>query len=130
MAAHKGKIEDPVACASHAAHTLNPASLANLNPVKKGECRNPYGRRGKDGKGGFSFKETLKSYLSKLDQETKDNFYIGLFSKAAAGDVPAIKLLAELNDELTTNAQIDVGSGAQVVVMVPPIDKEPAIEEK
>lgn len=107
---------------------FNSKSLENLKHAKKGEpTRNPWGRKGKNGLGGFSIKSGAKAFLSLLDEEQRTNFFIGLYNKCLDGDVPAIKLMAELNSELDSNPKVEVGSGAQVVVMVPPREDDPKL---
>lgn len=78
---------------------INPNSLANLRPNKKGECRNPWGRSGKDGNGGFSLKTNYQTWLSHLSDRERDEIWKGLYAKAIAGDPSAIKLLVSLNNE-------------------------------
>lgn len=101
---------------------LNPAGLANLKPVVKGEVRNPAGRKGKDGKGGFSLKESYRRYLSTLDENAQNAVWTGLYLKATTGDVPAIKLFVEMNGELV-NEQIQVqDNGAKIIIQMPPME--------
>lgn len=101
---------------------LNPAGIANLNPVKKGEVRNPYGRKGANGAGGFSLKESYRRYLSTLDEDAQNAVWTGLYLKACGGDVPAIKLFVELNGEIV-NEQVQVqDNGTRIIIQMPPKD--------
>lgn len=48
-------------------------SKEHLKPIKPGEVRNPYGRKGRDGLGGRtskSLKELLERKLDEIDEET------------------------------------------------------------
>lgn len=101
---------------------LNPAGLANLKPATKGEVRNPAGRKGKDGTGGFSLKESYRRFLSTMDQDAQNAVWSGLYLKACGGDVPAIKLFVELNGEIV-NEQVQVqDNGTRIVIQMPPKD--------
>lgn len=78
------------------------------------------GRHNKQGTGGLSFKTLLRAYMDSLPPKELLHFYDGLYTKALSGDVAAIKLMAELNDEFKTN-NLQIDSAAKVVVMVPQI---------
>ena len=97
---------------------LTEKELANLKPVRKGEIRNPNGRRGKDGLGGFSLKEHLKRMLAKMGPDERDAFISGLLIKAAGGDVAAFKLVMEMNGEGDGITQED--GGLRINVTLPP----------
>jgi hypothetical protein len=97
-------------------------SLAALKPIKKGEVRNPYGRRGKSGCEGFTMKGLLKRTLERLTDQARESLLLGLIAKARVGDVQAIRLITELNDELLGTAAVlkdAVDEGVRISVSVP-----------
>lgn len=101
---------------------LNPTGIANLKPVVKGEVRNKYGRKGKDGNGGFSLKESYRKFLSTLDEDAQNAVWTGLYIKATSGDVSAIKLFVEMNGEIV-NEQVQVqDNGTRIIIQMPPKD--------
>ena len=102
---------------------LNPASLANLKPIAKGECRNPYGRKGKDGTGGITLKGEFRDYIKNATKEQRDAVWVGLWNKAMSGDVAAIKLWVELNGEQVNEQKVEATSGAQIVINIPPAEE-------
>lgn len=105
---------------------LNPAGLANLKPVQKGECRNPWGRKGKQGDGGLSLKESYRKFLNHLSEDEQNAVWMGLYTKAMLGDVQAIKLFVEMNGE-QVNEQVQVqDNGTRIVIQMPPKDDEVA----
>ena len=87
--------------------------------IKPGEVKNPYGRKGKDGTGGVSLKKEFKAYLNRLSVAERDAVWTGLYTKAMLGDVPALKMLVELNGEQVNEQRIDAGAGAQIVINIP-----------
>lgn len=106
------------------------SSISNLRPIQKGEVRNPYGKRGKSGFGGFSLKNNLKCFLSMLTPTQRNNFFNGLYTKATEGDVQAIKLMAELNDEMQS-VTIDGSLGCVILpAKAPKIVDEDKPEDK
>lgn len=98
---------------------LNPASLANLKSIEKGEVRNPHGRKGKDGKGGITLKGEFRDYIQSATKEQRDAVWIGLWNKAMSGDVAAIKLWVELNGEQVNEQLVQSESGAKIVINIP-----------
>ena len=105
---------------------VNERSLANLVHIPKGKCMNPNGRAGKDGKGKtrLTLKGMMTTFLDTLSEDQRNLFFMGLYSKAINGDVQAIKLMAQLNDEFNTTTQVEVGDSAKVVVMIPKIETD------
>ena len=103
---------------------LNPASLANLKPIAKGECRNPHGRKGADGKGGITLKGEFRDYIKNATKEQRDAVWVGLWNKAMSGDVAAIKLWVELNGErIVDDVQVDTGSnGPKIIIQMPAME--------
>lgn len=101
-----------------------PALLAaNVDTrIKPGEVKNPYGRKGKDGQGGVSLKHEFKAFLNRLSVDERDAVWNGLYMKAMTGDVPALKMLVELNGEVVNEQQIEATSGAQIVINIPPTE--------
>ena len=81
--------------------------IANLKPVAKGQVLNPSGRKGKLGDKGFSFVDTWRMTLQRMDPVDRDNLLIGLLRKVIEGDLNAIRLAVDLNLE-------QVGLGAMV----------------
>ena len=79
----------------------------NLKPAKKGEIRNPYGRAGKDGNGGFNRSTAVKKWLSALEKvknpitkETEnltqqDILVLSMISSGRKGNVAAYKALMD-----------------------------------
>ena len=106
------------------AKKVSPASLANLIPAKDGDIRNKYGRKGKDGLGGFSLKMHLKMMLNKMEPDERDGFIAGLLLKASSGDVAAFKLVLEMNDELTQVVAED--NGVRISIQMPPMEDNSA----
>ena len=102
--------------------SLNPAGLANLKPVQKGECRNPWGRRGKDQNSGFSLKESYRRFLSTLDEDAQNAVWTGLYVKATTGDVAAIKLFVEMNGEVVSEQVQVQDNGTRIIIQMPPKD--------
>lgn len=100
------------------AKKVSPVSLANLKPAKDGDIRNKYGRKGKDGLGGFSLKMHLKQMLNKMEPDERDGFIAGLLLKASTGDVAAFKLVMEMNGEGDGITQED--GGLRINVTLPP----------
>lgn len=80
---------------------VNPKSIANLKPNLDGANLNPAGRKGKDGTKGFSLKNALKKQLNELSDFQKDKFFLNLLVKAIEGDEKSIRLILEMNDEIT-----------------------------
>lgn len=91
--------------------------------IKKGEIKNPYGRKGKDGTGGVSLKQEFKNFLNRLSPDERDAIWIGLMTKAMTGDVPATKLWVELNGEQVNEQKVEATSGAQIVINIPPAEE-------
>ena len=98
----------------------SPAQLANLKPAVKGQILNPTGRGGKEGKGGFSLKTLLKNTLAKMEPSEREVFLAGILQKAAMGDVPAFKLVLEMNDELTQVVAED--NGVRISIQMPAME--------
>lgn len=103
---------------------LNPASLANLKPIAKGECRNPNGRKGKDGNGGITLKGEFRNYIKNISEDERNAVWTGLYTKAMLGDVAAIKLWVELNGErVVEDVQVDTGSnGPKIIIQMPAME--------
>lgn len=98
------------------------ASLAGLKPAKKGDVTNPWGRRGKSGCEGFTVKGLLKRTLERLTDQARESLLLGLIAKARVGDVQAIRLITELNDELLGTAAVLQGAvdeGVRISVVMP-----------
>lgn len=91
--------------------------------IQKGEIKNPYGRKGKDGTGGVSLKQEFKNFLNRLSPDERDAIWIGLMTKAMTGDVPATKLWVELNGEQVNEQKVEATSGAQIVINIPPAEE-------
>lgn len=87
--------------------------------IKPGEVKNPYGRKGKNGTGGVSLRTEFKAYLNRLSVDERDAVWAGLYNKAMLGDVPALKMLVELNGEQVNEQKIEAASGAQIVINIP-----------
>lgn len=87
--------------------------------IQKGEIKNPWGRKGKDGNGGVSLKNEFKAFLNRLSQDDRDAVWAGLFSKAMMGDVPALKMWVELNGEQINEQLVQSESGAKIVINIP-----------
>lgn len=98
-------------------------SLANLRPQKAGEpSHGPNGRKGNDGKGGFSLKQHLKKMLAQMEPADRDAFMSGILMKASTGDVAAFKLILEMNDELQQVVAED--NGVRISIQMPPKEGE------
>jgi hypothetical protein len=108
------------------ARKMSPNSLSNLRPIVSGEVRNSWGRNGKDGNGGMSLKSSYKEYINKLPNTEHDKIWSGLFQKCRSGDVAAIRLLVELNDEQINEKMVISGNGLGVVIL--PQKEEPKDE--
>lgn len=98
---------------------IHPNSLANLTPVQKGEIKNPHGKKGKSGTGGLSLKTSYKRYINSLPASDHDKIWAGLFHKCRTGDVAAIRLLIELNDEQVNEKITAEDDGARIVIHIP-----------
>ena len=96
-------------------------SLANLKPVQKGEIRNPYGKKGEDGNGGFSLKTTFKHFLSNLTPDKIEMIWKALYKKSLEGDSKSIELMVKLNDEVL-EARANMLANEQIVINIPPKD--------
>lgn len=96
---------------------MHPNSLANLTPVQKGQILNPDGKKGKTGDKGLSLKASYKKYINSLPASDHDKIWAGLFHKCRTGDVAAIRLLVELNDEQVNEKVVDSGLGLGVVII-------------
>lgn len=72
----------------------------NLIPMKKGDpTRNPNGRKGKNGKGGFSILGAFRKQINEMDPIEFKMVLNGLIEKAMSGDTKAIELLIKINAE-------------------------------
>lgn len=94
---------------------VNPKSLANLRPNLTGAVTNPYGPKGKNGTGGFSLKTALKKQLSELSDVEKDKFFVGLIMRALKGDEKSIRLILEMNDEITKLNEVQNALGVLIL---------------
>lgn len=106
------------------AKKLNPASLANLQPIKAGEVKNKYGRKGKDGTKGLSLKNLLKARLAKMEKDEIDSFFEGLLLKARDGDHQAMKLLLLMNDEPLESVKVEADTGVRIQITMPAKDND------
>lgn len=106
------------------AKKINPASLANLRPIKEGEVKNKFGRKGKSGTGGLSLKGEFRDYIQNATKEQRDAVWVGLWNKAMSGDVAAIKLWVELNGErVVDDVHVDTGSnGPKIIIQMPAME--------
>lgn len=103
---------------------MNPKSINNLKPIAKGEVKNPYGRKGKDGKGGLSLKNEFKRFIENMEEADRDAVWAGLWMRATTGDVSAIKLFVELNDEkIVSDAPPATDNGPKIIIQIPEIEK-------
>lgn len=94
---------------------VNPKSLANLRPNHSGATLNPFGPKGKSGTGGFSLKTQLKKQLSELSDVEKEKFFVGLILKAIKGDEKSIRLILEMNDEITKLNEVQNALGVLIL---------------
>jgi hypothetical protein len=85
--------------ATRAKRNVPAASLANLKPIKPGEVRNPTGRSGWDGEGGFSLKTSFKNYMKNAPPGAIEGIWAGLIMQAHQGNTNAVKMLVELIGE-------------------------------
>jgi len=93
----------------------------NLKPIKPGEKRNPYGRRGKSGTGGFSMLSSFKAYIEEAHPGTITSVWNGLVRKAKEGDTKAIELIVRLNQErIDAPTTVQVENGPQIIINMPP----------
>lgn len=94
------------------------AATGKLGP---GNNNNPWGRRGKDGKQGFSFRTGFDSFVGRLTEDERALMWQALFQKAAQGDVQAMKLLLQYNKELDNAAKVEVeaDTGVRINLTVP-----------
>lgn len=101
-------------------------NVKNLKPIQPGECRNPHGRKGKDGTGGMSLKGELKAHLNRLTQAQRENFFNGLIAKCIEGDVNAIKLATLMNDEPLEAVRVDAeaDNGVRISISMPAKDTD------
>lgn len=98
----------------------NPSKLI---PVKKGDPgRNPYGRKGADGTGGFSLLTSYRKYIENAPPEAISAIWQGLIFKAQAGDTKAIELLLRMRNEsiLPTVDQAEAANRAITITIVDP----------
>lgn len=109
--------------------------MANLKPVQKGQVLNPNGRKGKNGDKGFSFVETWRQTLQRMDPVDRDNILLGLLRRVIEGDLNAIRLAVDLNLEQVglgamVNQAIEDG-GVRISVAMPPKEQDtaPAVTE-
>lgn len=98
---------------------MHPNSLANLTPVQKGQILNPDGKKGKTGDKGLSLKASYKKYINSLPPSDHDKIWAGLFHKCRTGDVAAIRLLVELNDEQVNEKITAEDDGARIIIHIP-----------
>lgn len=102
----------------------------NLKPIKKGQVLNPDGRKGKNGKKGFSilgaFRNQINNEMDPMDFKMILN---GLCDKAKAGDTKAIELLIKINNEKieadNNNAQFN---GPTLIIHMPKKDEPSDID--
>lgn len=97
------------------------AATGKLGP---GNNNNPWGRRGKDGKQGFSFRTGFDMFVGRLTEEEKALMWQALFQKAAQGDVQSMKLLLQYNKELDNAAKVEVeaDTGVRISLTMPPME--------
>lgn len=97
--------------------------------AKPGNNLNPWGRTGKDGTKGFSLKSSYKRWLKTLPPEEQNKVWSGLFLKAKRGDIAAIKLFIELNDEVINSQRLlpdEVGGTTnQLIINIPAKEQIP-----
>ena len=101
--------------------------------AKPGNSLNPWGRTGKDGTKGFSLKSSYKRWLKTLSPEEQNKMWNGLFLKAKRGDISAIKLFIELNDEVINTQRILpdelAGTTNQLIINMPAKEEVPALPQ-
>lgn len=106
----------------------DPAIAAKVDPKRMpngklgpGNNNNPWGRRGKDGKQGFSFRTGFDMFVSRLTDEERAMMWQALFQKAANGDTQAMKLLLQYNRELDQpKVEVEADTGVRVSICMPP----------
>ena len=90
-----------------------------MSPKKGDPPRNPWGRRGKSGKEGLSLKNSYREYMGQLDDDERDAIWRGLVMKGRMGDVPAIKLIIELNGEQVNEKVVIPDDGTRILIHMP-----------
>lgn len=103
---------------------MNPKSLANFTPPKKGEIRNKWGRKGKNHDCGYSLKNGFKKFLEKLSPEEREAMWMALYGKALTGDVKVIELMVKLNDEVFGDVEKKEDTGTRIILQIPELDKK------
>ena len=96
------------------------SNLATLKPCQKGEVRNPYGRKGKSGKGGLMLKTEYQAWLASLSEDQRKLVWNALYAKACNGDIQAIKLLVSMNNENPDYIPEETADTAPTVTIVMP----------
>lgn len=99
-------------------------SLANLRPAKKGDVRNPWGSKGKNGDA-LTLKRSYREYMNALSDADKMGVWHGLLEEGKKGNVAAIKMMIELggeqvNDRLTEMAEIAANMPSLTIQIVDP----------
>lgn len=96
---------------------------ANLKPVQKGEVRNPWGVKGKNGKGGYSFKAILEKVLFLAGENGNSDVIAktvmdALISQAAQGNIKAIEILLDRFDgKVATKVEVSSEDGLACIVL-------------
>ena len=102
-----------------------PGNPSKLNPMKKGDpTRNPYGRKGKDGTGGFSLLGSYRKFIEAAPKESIDAIWQGLIFKAQTGDVKSIELLLRMRNESIIAETNNIESGPQIIINMPAKEQE------
>ena len=105
------------------AKKLSPASLANLQPVQKGEIRNKFGRKGKNGKGGYSFKALIERVLFLAGEDGNSDTVAksvvdSLIGQALGGNIKAIEILLDrFVGKVATKVEVSSEDGLACIVL-------------
>lgn len=99
-------------------------SLANLRPAQKGEVRNPWGTKGKNGDS-LRLKQSYRDFMTNISDKDKIAVWQGLLDEGKKGNVAAIKMLIELggeqvNDRLTEMAELAANVPSLTIQIVDP----------
>ena len=98
----------------------NPSKLI---PMKKGDpTRNPAGRAGKSGTGGLSLLASYRKFINEAPPGMVQGIWMGLVSRAQAGDTKAVELIVRLNQEaiVPTMEQADAANRGITITIVDP----------
>ena len=103
------------------AERVDPKRDTATGKLGPGNNNNPWGRRGKDGKQGFSFRTGFDMFVSRLTEDERALIWQAMFQKAANGDVQAMKLLLAYNKELEApKVEVESDTGVRVSISLPP----------